>query len=139
MVRPRHCDHYSTSGLAHGVLPHKILFCCNCRLWGAQDITVTGVKPSGEPRMFQHPAIQSAFMFLGEFLCIIPFLLSFWFSRRDGKESGLAGAFHNETPAHMLKTLFSFAVPALCDAAATTLLNIGLFYTCVSFLCSVFK
>eukprot|EP00884_Botryococcus_braunii_P021063 jgi/Botrbrau1/7640/Bobra.0159s0086.1 len=97
-----------------------------------QDITVTGFTPSGEKVFFQHPAAQSAFMFLGEFLCLIPFLLSFWSNRRSGKPSELAGSFHAETPVHMMKTFLSFSLPAICDAGATTLLNIGLFYTYAS-------
>jgi hypothetical protein len=94
-----------------------------------QDITVTGITPAGEKLFFQHPAAQSAFMFLGEFLCLIPFLFSFWSNRKSGKPSELAGSFHAESPRHMFKTFFSFSIPAICDAGATTLLNIGLFYT----------
>ncbi len=34
-------------------------------------------------------------------------------------------------PIHGWHTFFTFALPACCDAVATSLLNIGLFYTCV--------
>ena len=34
-------------------------------------------------------------------------------------------------PAFRLRRVLAFAAPACCDAVATTLLNIGLFYTCV--------
>ena len=30
---------------------------------------------------------------------------------------------------HGRRTFFTFALPAMCDAGATTLLNIGLYYT----------
>jgi hypothetical protein len=41
----------------------------------------------------------------------------------------LAGALE---PIHGWRTFFTFALPAICDAGATTLLNVGLFYTCAA-------
>ena len=46
-----------------------------------------------------------------------------------GKQSS-SGKFRSESAAHKLKTLLTFGLPAFCDAGATTMLNIGLFYTC---------
>ncbi len=96
-----------------------------------QDITVVGHDRKGQELTFKHPAVQSAFMFLGEFLCLIPFFLYTWTSRSPIKASLPARGFPAETTAHKLKTLVIFGLPALCDAGATTMLNIGLFYTCV--------
>ncbi|EIE26741.1 hypothetical protein COCSUDRAFT_4914, partial [Coccomyxa subellipsoidea C-169] len=81
---------------------------------------------------FKHPAVQSAFMFLGEFLCLIPFLLHTWHKKSVQKGDVPARGFHTESAAHKFKTLLTFGLPTLCDAAATTMLNIGLFYTYAS-------
>ena len=46
----------------------------------AQDITVTGADAHGQEQTFKHPAVQSAMMFLGEFLCLVPFFIHYWWS-----------------------------------------------------------
>ncbi|BDA40609.1 Solute carrier family 35 member F6 [Coccomyxa sp. Obi] len=97
-----------------------------------QDITVVGHDKSGRELSFKHPAVQSAFMFLGEFLCLIPFFLHTWHRKSLQKGNVPARGFHTESTAHKLKTLLTFGLPTLCDAAATTMLNIGLFYTYAS-------
>jgi len=66
----------------------------------------------------------------GESLCLIPFALTVWSDHRAGSKSGRPRGFHLETNDHKVRTLLSFLLPTLCDACATTLLNIGLFYTC---------
>jgi len=66
----------------------------------------------------------------GEFLCLIPFALTVWSDHRAGSKSGRPRGFHSETNDHKVRTLLSLLLPTLCDACATTLLNIGLFYTC---------
>ncbi|CAL5225386.1 g8193 [Coccomyxa viridis] len=98
------------------------------------DITVTGTDAKGRELTFKHPAVQSAMMFFGELLCLVPFFISYW---RSTAGSGGAGkrspsGFRSETPAHKLRTLLTFGLPAFCDAGATTMLNIGLFYTYAS-------
>ena len=45
-----------------------------------QDITVTGADAHGQDQTFKHPAVQSAMMFLGEFLCLVPFFIHYWHS-----------------------------------------------------------
>ncbi|KAK9809837.1 hypothetical protein WJX72_000103 [[Myrmecia] bisecta] len=98
-----------------------------------QDITVTGQSPSGDPTTFNHPAVQSAFMFFGEFLCLIPYSIHRWRKKRRPKAALLDDnhvVLHDT--AHSAKTFATFALPAMCDALATTLLNVGLFYTYAS-------
>lgn len=96
-----------------------------------QDITVTGTDARGRELTFKHPAVQSAMMFLGEFLCLIPFFIHYWHSSAGSRATGKQASpgFRGETAAHKLKTLLTFGLPAFCDAGATTMLNIGLFYT----------
>ena len=53
-----------------------------------------------------------------------------WSDKRAAAKSGQLRGFHGESSDHKLRTLLSFLVPTLCDAFATTLLNVGLFYTC---------
>ena len=56
--------------------------------------------------------------------------MTVWSDQRAAAKSGRPRGFHGESADHKLRTLLSFLVPTLCDAFATTLLNIGLFYTC---------
>lgn len=93
-----------------------------------QDLTVVGSDAKGREVFFKHPAVQSAFMFLGESLCLVFFFVHSW-SKAAPKEWQPRRGFHAETTAHKLKTLLTFGLPTLCDAGATTMLNIGLFYT----------
>ena len=67
-------------------------------------------------------------MFAGEALCLVPFLLRRWYKavRRSTPLS------EDEAAARSLRlrrSFWVFGVPALCDAGASTLLNLGLFYT----------
>ena len=94
-----------------------------------QDITVVGHDAGGKALLFQHPAVQSAFMFLGESLCLIFFFMHQWSKPALKKDGRLRRGFHTETLAHKLRTLLTFSLPTLCDAGATTMLNVGLFYT----------
>jgi hypothetical protein len=47
-----------------------------------QDITVVGTLPDGSPLTFKHPAVQSACMFFGESLCLIPYFYMRWRKRK---------------------------------------------------------
>ncbi|DBB07830.1 TPA: hypothetical protein ACH3X3_009239 [Trebouxia sp. C0006] len=100
-----------------------------------QDITPVGQTSSGQELTFKHPAVQSAFMFLGETLCFIPYFFLRWRKQQRHKaEHGAAyvssGASGNKRK-RRLCIIAAFALPALCDAAATTLLNVGLYYTII--------
>lgn len=68
-------------------------------------------------------------MFLGESLCLVPFALRRWWraAKRAGQQSEEeAGARSRQ----LRRSFWVFSLPAMCDAAASTLLNLGLFYTC---------
>ena len=99
----------------------------------AQDITPVGHAKSGEELTFKHPAVQSAFMFLGETLCFLPYFFLRW--RKQQRHKAQYGAAYVSSGAsssrqkRRLRIIAAFALPALCDAAATTLLNVGLYYT----------
>lgn len=94
-----------------------------------QDITVTGRTDAGKLLTFSHPAFQSACMFLGEFLCLIPFLCSLWAKQRQkGHEADLQNP-EKRTLRQKLVVVGIFALPALLDSGATTLLNVGLILT----------
>lgn len=67
-------------------------------------------------------------MFAGEALCLVPFALRRWWKARSGPPANDEEA---AARAHRLRRSFwVFSLPAMCDAAASTLLNLGLFYTC---------
>lgn len=93
-------------------------------------------------------------MFLGEFLCLIPYAIAVWYKRNRRKQyserqqalstTDLTEPFlsepveqhpqqdHLETADQTVKKIFAFAIPTLCDALTTTLMNVGLYYTSAS-------
>lgn len=66
-------------------------------------------------------------MFLGEFLCLIPHFAHKLAVKRHKMQMGIEST--HRPRAHTWRTLITFSLPAICDAGATTLLNLGLFYT----------
>ncbi|KAI8462765.1 MAG: hypothetical protein J3K34DRAFT_527501 [Monoraphidium minutum] len=98
-----------------------------------QDIIVVGYDKDGNPLYFKHPGVQSAFMFLGECLCLLPYFIMRW---RRQKAKRLDPAYvpvpRDEKMARRVARITAFAVPALCDAVGTTLMNVGLFFTYAS-------
>ena len=66
-------------------------------------------------------------MFLGEALCLLPFAARRWYKARYAaplSEEEAAARRHR-----LRRASWVFGLPALRAAAATTLLNLGLFYT----------
>lgn len=133
----RYCEHS-----CHQV-PSKLLLCtmrASCKFLTprscAQDITPVGRTSAGQELTFKHPAVQSAFMFLGETLCFLPYFFLRW--RKQQRHKAQYGANYVSSGAsssrqkRRLRIIAAFALPALCDAAATTLLNVGLYYTYAS-------
>jgi hypothetical protein len=96
-------------------------------------LVVVGTRADGSPITFLHPAVQSACMFLGEALCLGPY---FYLRRRRRLARAASGrppaVVEPSQPGHTLKRALAFALPALCDAVATTLLNVGLYFTYAS-------
>ena len=86
-----------------------------------QDITVVGHSRTGKVITFQHPALQSAFMFLGEALCLIPFALTVWRKAATGTKQS---RFLQQPAKARLQAALFFGIPAICDSGATTLLNV---------------
>jgi drug/metabolite transporter (DMT)-like permease len=96
---------------------------------------------------FSHPAVQSLEMFIGEFLCLIPHL-AVWLCTRSTQaalarqagtsldsidpEAALELYFKQRSLRAKVCGVISFAIPAACDAFATTLLNVGLLLTFAS-------
>ncbi len=104
-----------------------------------QDGVVVGTDAAGKPLLFKHPAVQTAFMFAGEALCLIPFFIGQWMksdtasprNQHLSSNNGSGGS-GKTTSAMFRSTALAFTLPALCDAGATTLLNLGLYYTYAS-------
>jgi drug/metabolite transporter (DMT)-like permease len=87
-----------------------------------QDGVVVGSDDAGKDILFKHPAVQTAFMFAGEALCLIPFFINQWLKSDTASLD----------TSRFRSTALAFTLPALCDAGATTLLNLGLYYTYAS-------
>ncbi len=95
-----------------------------------QDIIVVGHQPDGTPITFKHPAVQSACMFLGECLCLIPYFFVRWRRQRAKRANpAYVPMAEHDKRARRLKRIIAFALPALCDATGTTFMNVGLYYT----------
>ncbi len=90
---------------------------------------VVGTDAGGRPLTFKHPAVQTAFMFAGEALCLIPFLLRGWWAGFTGQHDDLTDEEKALRAKRQRKSFWLFMLPAACDAGATTLLNLGLYYT----------
>ncbi|KAL6776941.1 hypothetical protein ACKKBF_B19575 [Auxenochlorella protothecoides x Auxenochlorella symbiontica] len=92
-----------------------------------QDTEVVGHRPDGTPITFRHPALQTACMFAGEALCLIPHFIWRWSRRgvRTPTDRAASDARHRAAA-------WAFGLPALCDAGGTTMLNLGLYYTSAS-------
>ncbi|WIA33541.1 hypothetical protein OEZ86_006665 [Tetradesmus obliquus] len=98
-----------------------------------QDITVVGTLPDGTPLTFKHPAVQSACMFFGESLCLIPYFIMRWRKRKAKRRNPAYVPMHpDEKRSRRISRILAFAVPTLCDATGTTLMNVGLIYTYAS-------
>eukprot|EP00898_Chlorokybus_atmophyticus_P008751 jgi/Chlat1/8878/Chrsp92S08195 len=91
-----------------------------------QDRTVVGQAPDGSLLYFQHPGFQTACMFLGEALCLVAYIVHKGLKRRYQSKP------QQSRPANTLPKVLTFALPTICDASATTLMNVGLFFTYAS-------
>ena len=98
-----------------------------------QDIQCVEYNAKNEcVKRFEHFAVQSAEMFLGEMLCLIPAVLGSvynWVFGDKDKDINQPGGSGSAGGNSKWMALLSFAVPAMCDVSGTTLLNVGIFFT----------
>ncbi|KAF9009381.1 hypothetical protein BDQ17DRAFT_1056106 [Cyathus striatus] len=90
--------------------------------------------------LYEQPVWQTLQMFLGEMLCFLPVLYTWFKSTRlagpvrlepDPVQDHLNKSASDPIPLHGWKVLLLW-IPAACDLTATTLMNVGLLYTPVS-------
>lgn len=99
---------------------------CNTILMKVQNLT----KANGDK--FNHPFVQCAVMFIGEFLCLGVYGIKLLYQRHQAKKQGsvepsspgtkVANAVHLKTNINPLL----LAIPACFDVIASTLMNIAL-------------
>ncbi|EFC46438.1 predicted protein [Naegleria gruberi] len=99
-----------------------------------QDVSNAKGIGDGPPTAFQHAFFQTAAMFLGELLCLIPHNLQLLYNKIRGrgkaKEEESDSLMDSEKPKPKPFTNpLIFWIPACCDLGGSTLLNFGLFYT----------
>ncbi|XP_076662224.1 transport and golgi organization 9 [Halictus rubicundus] len=83
----------------------------------------------GQLRHFNHPFMQSSFMFVGEMLCLLVFKIVYaYYKRRDD------GSVDNNPLSKGTRVFnpFILLIPALCDTCATSIMYIGLNMTYAS-------
>ena len=91
-----------------------------------QDIQCVKYNEKNEcVQRFEHFAVQSAEMFMGEMLCLIPAFFAFVYRCCAPSQGEKTGPNMRERA----RAVLSFAVPAMCDVSGTTLLNVGIFFT----------
>eukprot|EP00798_Chlamydomonas_sp_ICE-L_P026425 gene26425-17525_t len=78
------------------------------------------------PKSFKHPAVHSSMMFFGEFMCL---MLYFALGGQRASAAPPSRKRRKKQEGLHFRKVVAFALPAMCDAVATTLLNIGLYYT----------
>jgi len=85
----------------------------------ADDTKSEGID--GTVRRFDHPFVQAAGMFIGEFLCILAYKVGvFWKN------------YKNQPVEHAKFNPLIFVLPAICDMTATSLMYVGLTMTYAS-------
>ncbi|XP_053988398.1 solute carrier family 35 member F6 [Hylaeus volcanicus] len=89
------------------------------------------VVPSedGEARHFNHPFMQSCFMFVGEMMCYLLFKIVYCYYSRRGDRSVQNNPL---TKGSSTFNPFILLIPALCDTCATSIMYIGLNMTYAS-------
>ncbi|XP_039289212.1 solute carrier family 35 member F6 isoform X2 [Nilaparvata lugens] len=93
----------------------------------ADKINATGYD--GLDREFDHPVLQTVFMFLGEFSCFLVFQILWWyFSRRPTLEEDE----HELIKGNKEFNIFYFLPPATLDMCATSIMYLGLNLTYAS-------
>ncbi|KAK0084439.1 hypothetical protein PV325_007033 [Microctonus aethiopoides] len=83
----------------------------------------------GVPRHFNHPFMQSSFMFVGEMLCFLVFKLAYAYLNR--KNDGSVDANQLTKGSRNFNPLVLF-IPASCDMIATSIMYVGLNLTYAS-------
>ncbi|XP_011270421.1 hypothetical protein, variant [Capsaspora owczarzaki ATCC 30864] len=91
--------------------------------------TSNGTHTSCEEDSFNHPGVQTWYMFIGETLCLGVFFISKYLYRRRERLGLLK---EGEVEPKLTNPWHIFLYPALCDITATTLMNIGLLFTAAS-------
>lgn len=93
-------------------------------------IKAVGKDPSLGKQAFFNPLLQSLFMFFGEFLCLIVFLVYRLCKRRSADKKG-----EISKPSTMKQKVIQtvkFAIPAAFDFTGSTTMNLGLIFTTAS-------
>lgn len=90
---------------------------------------LTSRGKDGELRHFTHPFMQSAFMFVGEMMCLLVFKLAFCYYNRQANGSVETNSLTKGSRDFDPKIL---AIPALCDTIGTSIMYVGLTMTYAS-------
>ena len=82
------------------------------------------------PIVFNHPYIQTTFMFIGEFFCIFVFLIADAIRKRQGKSGPelIEGKIFYKFYPHV----FLFLIPTACDLVSSTFFNMAIYYSIAS-------
>eukprot|EP01137_Pigoraptor_chileana_P026262 Opistho-2@96971 len=107
---------------------------CNTIMTKLQDRISTPTGVNGTEEVFDHPYFQTYTMFIGEFLCIFAYIISFKYQMRQSLRgySAINGEAPPPPPKKSNHPWWVFIIPTCCDLTATTLMNVGLTYTSTS-------
>jgi len=85
-----------------------------------QDTFTQKGLPDKGPHDFEHPAVQTFAMFLGETLCLLAFI---FVTRREKNHPAVNG---DVKPVQSKFPIWLFLIPSMCDMTGSTLMYIGL-------------
>jgi len=96
-------------------------------------LTAVG-RDDGAERPFNHSFVQACTMFIGEFLCLGAFFVSWLIKRKrnQGFVEDAQSSLGDDQPAFTWKKAYVFLPPALCDMTATSVMYVGLNLTYAS-------
>ncbi|KAH0576302.1 Transmembrane domain-containing protein [Spironucleus salmonicida] len=80
--------------------------------------------------VFNHPHIQTLFMFIGEFCCIFVYLITETVRKQRGKEG--PKLIEGKTFYKFMPHVFLFLIPTVCDLASSTFFNMAIYFSTAS-------
>lgn len=89
---------------------------------------VQGLKEN-PPHQFEHPAVQTLSMFLGETLCLIAFYILIYRSQRSQRYTPIGEQTESKPVTRATFPIWTFLIPSMCDMTGSTLMYIGLVLT----------
>jgi len=94
-----------------------------------QDDAVVVGLPDSKPHEFNHPAVQTLSMFMGETLCLFVFFIMRYRERQGQYRQLSYETTPKPNPEPVKFPVWTFLIPSMCDMTGSTLMYVGLTLT----------